>query len=1120
MKGVTTLMPITSIEDKAQRRLEIKARSTLMVGIPNEHQLKFNSIKDAKQLMEAIEKRFEMLDQKFNRLQKLVSQLELLGVKLSHEDVKQNLLRSLSPEWTTHAEVWRNKTNLDTMSIDDLYNNIKMAMLTMRARRFLKKTGRKLTINGNETIRFDKTNVECYNCHKRGHFAREYKAPRSQDTKKKESTRRTVPMEIPASTALVSCDILCDYDWSDQAEEVENNSSKEETKAVRKNLDASIVEKPKAVVNVVQGNVVNAIKASACWVLKPKTKVTNYVSKHNSASITQKNFDYVDAQDYEEIDGGYVAFGGNPKGGKITSKVVTDDYSRFTWIFFLSTKDEISGILKSFITRIENLVEHKVKVTRCDNGTEFKNREIHQFYKINGILRQYSIARTLQQNRIAERTNKTLIKAARTMLADSKLPTTFWVEVVNIACYVQNIVLVVKPHNKTTYELFHGRTPTLCFTKLFGCLVTILNTLDHVDKFDGKADERFVVEYSLSSKAFRVFNSRKMIVEENLHIRFSENTPNVVGTQSNGFAGTKACDNACQAKKEKESVKDYILLPLWTVDPLFSQNPKSSQDDGFQPLSDSEKNFNEDPSKGSECRDQEQEDNVNNTNNVNTASINGVNIMDVKSAFLYGKIEEKVYVCQPPGFKDPDFPNKMYKVEKALFGLHQAPRAWYETLSTYLLDNGFHRGKRDKTLFIRRHKGDILLVQVYVDDIIFGSTKKELCIAFENMMHAKFQISSKSGYTSTLMETQKPLLKDEDGEEVDVYMYRSMIGSLMYLTSLRPDIMFALCACARYQVNPNVSHHLAVKMIFRYLKGQPKFGLWHLKDSLFDLVAYTDSDYAGASLDRKSTIEGMTYYCELKVNATRNNLQLLESVIDEAVYKEMDDSLVRAATTASSLEAKQDSGNINQTQSKATPNESISQGTNSGGGPKFQEAIGDTIALTRVLDLEKTKTTQALKIDSLKRRVKRLEKKQRSRTHKLKRLYKVGLTARVEFSEDEQCLEKATLFMQHLEKRRKLFAAKRAEEKRNKLPTRAQQRSIMCTYLKTMEGWKLNSLKNKSFANIQELFDKAMKKVNTFVEYNSDLVAESSKKAEAKVMEGSSKRACTEMEQESSVEIS
>ncbi|GJT22776.1 putative ribonuclease H-like domain-containing protein [Tanacetum coccineum] len=200
--------------------------------------------------------------------------------------------------------------------------------------------------------------------------------------------------------------------------------------------------------------------------------------------------------------------------------------------------------------------------------------------------------------------------------------------------------------------------------------------------------------------------------------------------------------------------------------------------------------------------------------------------MDVKSAFLYGKIEEELYVCQPPGFEDPDFPDRVYKVEKALYGLHQAPSAWYETLSTYLLDNKFQRGKIDKTLFIKRYKGDILLVQVYVDDIIFGSTKNELCSAFEKLMHEKFQMSSMGELTlflglqveqkkdgifisqdkyvveilkkfrftevktaRTPIETQKPLLKDENGEEVDVHMYSSMIGSLMYLTSSRPDII-------------------------------------------------------------------------------------------------------------------------------------------------------------------------------------------------------------------------------------------------------------------------------------------------------------------------------------------
>nr|GEW25108.1 putative ribonuclease H-like domain-containing protein [Tanacetum cinerariifolium] len=212
------------------------------------------------------------------------------------------------------------------------------------------------------------------------------------------------------------------------------------------------------------------------------------------------------------------------------------------------------------------------------------------------------------------------------------------------------------------------------------------------------------------------------------------------------------------------------------------------------------------------------------------ASFMGIMVyqMDVKSAFLYGTIKEEVYVCQPLGFEDPDHPNKVYKVVKALYGLHQAPRAWYETLANYLLENGFQRGKIDQTLFIKRQKGDILLVQICIDDIIFGATNKDLCKSFEKLMKDKFQMSSmgeltfflglqvkqkkdgifisqdkyvagilrKFGLTegksaSTPIDTEKPLLKDPDGEDVDVHTYRSMIGSLMYLTSSRLDIIFA-----------------------------------------------------------------------------------------------------------------------------------------------------------------------------------------------------------------------------------------------------------------------------------------------------------------------------------------
>nr|GFB45121.1 hypothetical protein [Tanacetum cinerariifolium] len=217
--------------------------------------------------------------------------------------------------------------------------------------------------------------------------------------------------------------------------------------------------------------------------------------------------------------------------------------------------------------------------------------------------------------------------------------------------------------------------------------------------------------------------------------------------------------------------------------------------------------------------------------------------MDVKSAFLYGTIDEEVYVMQPHGFQDPEFPARVYKVEKAMYGLHQAPRVWYGTLSKYLLTNGFQRGTIDQTLFIRKHRGDFILVQVYVDDIIFGSSNPQLYVRSAN----------------TPMDKENPWGKDGTNKDVDLHLYRSMIGSLMYLTATRPDIMFAVCACARHQVTPKECHLHAVKRIFRYLKGHPKL-IWYPKDSPFDLVAYSDGDYGGATHDRKSTTRGCQFF--------------------------------------------------------------------------------------------------------------------------------------------------------------------------------------------------------------------------------------------------------------------
>nr|GEU72268.1 putative ribonuclease H-like domain-containing protein [Tanacetum cinerariifolium] len=709
---------------------------------------------------------------------------------------------------------------------------------------------------------------------------------------------------------------------------------------------------------------------------------------------------------------------------------------------------------------------------------------------------------------------------------------------VNTVCYVQNRVLVVKPHNKISYELFHGKTPTLSFMRPFGCPVTILNIIEHLGKFGGKVDEGFFVRYSLNSKAFRVFNRRTRIVEENLHIKFSKSTPNVIGSGPYWLFDIDALTRTINYKPIVVCTQSYSFAGIKASD---NKDPKSSHDDGSKPSSDDGKKVDEDPSKRNECKDQEKEDNVNSTNNVNivssTINITGINevnadgeiisselpfdsnmhaledvsifnfsnddeydgamadmnnldttiqvspiptkrihkdhpldqvIRDLHSATQTKKMlknlekhgTQKGNPCIERSKLDKGYAGRASTIQVTIsldlsgftkwkkgYRLHQAPRSWYETLSTYLLDNGFQRGRIDKTLFIKRHKGDILLVQVYMDDTIYGSTKKELCIAFKNMMHKKFQMSSmgeltfflglqvnqkkdgifisqdkyvakflkKFGFTevktaSTPMETQKPLLKDEDSEEVDVYMYRN-------------------------QVNPKVSHLYVVKRIFSAKdKTINEEAQIHAKvdgKKIIVTKSFVRRDLQLVDEGGIDCLPNSTIFEQLALmrKPKRKDTQVpqlsgpTESIADEAIHKELGDRLVRAATIASGLKVEQDSG----------------------GGPRCQETMRNTIAQTRfenvfkksndsllvrgntlqsdedrmklnelmdlctnlqtrVLNLEKTKTTQANKIASLKRRVKKLEKRNRSRTHKLKRLYKVGLTARVESFDNEESL--------------------------------------------------------------------------------------------------------------------
>ncbi|GJV11776.1 putative ribonuclease H-like domain-containing protein, partial [Tanacetum coccineum] len=627
---------------------------------------------------------------------------------------------------------------------------------------------------------------------------------------------------------------------------------------------------------------------------------------------------------------------------------------------------------------------------------------------------------------VAERKNRTLIEAARTMLADSKLPTMFWTEAVSTACYVLNRVLVTSPHNKTPYELLSGKVPNISHFKPFGCQVTILNTSDHLGKFEGKADEGFIVGYAANSKAYRGaghewyfdldyltdtlgytrFKANQPTGAQDTHINAGTKDDNsdsecdeqvivVPSFPSNNFSGSKVKDTSgmkmtnsgyaeelTMLQRQEHEAKDAaeqfdfefttdtkelliqatieahrnldpagsVLVPA-THTPLppahFTRYPTPSDLGNSLSLSSKLEDIHHHPSIGifsSSSYDADFGANANNlaptvdVNSLVTKRVNTIHpqslilrdptsavqirskvqksysvaqalndsdwveamqeemqpfinqkvrklvpLLDGKtairtkwilknkrdargivvrnkarlvaqghSAFLYGEIEEEVYVTKPKGFEDPHFPKHVYRVVKALYGLHLAPRAWYARLSTFLLKHNYRRGEFEMSAM-----GELtfflgLQVKQKPDGIFIGQDK------YVQDMLKKFDME-RVRPTTTPFEASKQKSKDEPDDAVNVHLYRSMIGSLMYLTTSRPDIQFAVSACSRHQVIHLTSNLNAVKKIFKYLKGQPKLGLWYPRDSPFMLEAYSDSDYAGSHGDRKSTTGGCQF---------------------------------------------------------------------------------------------------------------------------------------------------------------------------------------------------------------------------------------------------------------------
>ncbi|GJT43431.1 putative ribonuclease H-like domain-containing protein [Tanacetum coccineum] len=1051
--GPSTALKMTvpsTTEEKICKKNDVKARSLLLMALPNEHQLTFNQYADAQSMFIAIKARFggndatkktqkallkqqyenfnatssESLDSIFNRLQKLVSRLAILGVDTSPEDLNVKFLRSLPSEWDTHVVVWMNKPDFETMGLDDLYNNFKiveqkvkrtvaannddknLAFLTttstsstnsintgntgvstgnskvlimlvleivmasfsddkafaflssqphgfkfMRARKFYQRTGRKIIIDGNSTAGYDKSKTVS-TARTRGFNAVKplrHVGVENYQTQMVQSltfTNIIILMHEPDPRFVdsgcfkamsgniahlqISKNLMVDlftFWWRSNMEDESLVKMFKLSSAKATSEESMLWHRRLGHVNF--KNINKLVKDNLVRDLPLKQFKNDQTCV--AFKVARRKFDG------KSDEGFFVGYSLSSKAFRVynirTRKVQENLHVGFLenkpmlegngpkWLFDLDSLTQsmnyvpvVAGTFSNVSAGIQGGSESSIssqqdqdcifmpiwKDASYFDDASLKSVDDAQLQDQDGThddcsfqddgIDDHQVNTASPQVNTGSREISTAAPEVNTATSEGlmgPIPTTEDTQVEDQEIELGNI--------SPSYEV--SSTPHTRIHKD--------HPIDHVI-----GDVQSSVQTRRMTTSYSELGFVGAIYEGKTHQDLNTCLFACFLSQEEPKRVSKALSDPAWVEAMQEELLQFKLQNVWVLVDL----PKGHRAIGTKWVYRNKKD-----ERGIVIRNKArlvaqghtQEEGIDYDEVfAPVARIEAIRIflayasymgftvyqMDVKSAFLYGQIEEEVYVCQPPGFEDPDHPDKVYKVVKALYGLHQAPRAWYDTLATYLLSNGFQRGQIDQTLFIKSQQGHILLVQIYVDDIIFGSTKKELCEEFEKLMKDKFQMSSmgeltfflglqvqqrkkgifisqdkyvheilrKFNYTdvkfaSTPIDLEKPLVKDADADDVDEHLYRSMIGSLMYLTASRPDIMFAVCACARFQVSPKTSHLLAVKRIFRYLKGKPSLGLWYSKDSPLELVAYTDSDYAGATLDRKSTTGGCQF---------------------------------------------------------------------------------------------------------------------------------------------------------------------------------------------------------------------------------------------------------------------
>nr|GEU31924.1 retrovirus-related Pol polyprotein from transposon TNT 1-94 [Tanacetum cinerariifolium] len=1209
VEGVVQLVAPTTAEQKLAKKNELKARGRLLMALPDKHQLKFNSHKDAKTLINKADLEEHSLDDLFNSLKIYEAEVKhssstgtttqnLTLVSSSNTDSTTDSVSDAASVSTICAKMSMSSLpNVDSLSnatdVDDLEEmdlRWQMAMLTMRARRFLQNTGRNLGANGPTSMGFDMPKVECYNFHRKGLFARECRSPKdSRRNGVAEPQRQTVLVETSTSNTLVSqCDGVGSYNWSYQAEEEPANfslmaflalSSSSDTERVIVKVDPLVLydrfqpsgryhvvpplttrtfmlPKPDlvfhtALIAVETDHSAFTIQLSPTkppqdlsytniptvpiiedWVSdsedESKTKAPQIIPsfvqsskqvktprhfvhlietsipattpksaspKSNSSGKrrNRKAFFVCKSVDHLIKDCDYHAKKmAQPTPRNYAHRVLTQSKP----VSITAVRPVSAAVCKIMVTRprLAHLIVTKSKSPIRQHITRSQSPKISNSpLRVTAI--QASVVNAAQGmqgkwgNLKYALKDKSVIDSGCSwhmtgnmsylfdfeelnggyvafggnlkggkisgkgkIKTDLLLPIPFWAEAVNTACYVQNRVLVTKPQNKTPYELLHGKTPSIGFMRPFDSPATILNTLESLRKFKGKVDEGFLVGYSVNSKSFIVFNSRTRIVQETLHVNFLENKPNIAGsgptwlfdidslTRTMNYqpvtAGNQtnlSTDATFDGKKHdfdaKKPESEVILSPSSSAQSR-KQDDKTKKEAKGKSLVESFIGYIDLSVEFEDCSD-------NNSNKVNAIELEDITYSDdendVGAEASFNNLETSITVSPIPttrihkdhpvsqiigdlssttqtrsmtrvvkdqGFEDPDHPDKVYKVVKALYGLHQAPRAC-----------------QDK----------------YVAEIL-----------------QKFRLT-KGKSASTPIDTEKPLLKDPDGEDVDVHTYRSMIGSLMYLTSSRPDIMFAQTVVATSSTE--AEYVAAASCCAQVLWIQNQLLDYGHKLLLFRLTNWCCSLGAVSYLKYTLTVNLNIYVSYIKQfwNTVAikqvNDITRLQALVDKKKVVVTEAAIREEMLVGQEIEEK---GNEDKHVEDVTAGDDA-QGDDTAAHGEVPTVTQEPSIPSPTLTIPST--SQALEITKLKRRVKRLENGNKARVLKLRRLQRVGTSQRVDTSDDtvmddesnqgrmidEIDKDDAVVLMDEKEEDKKVEEAKVDESAQEDEPAKVQQ---------------------------------------------------------------------------------